>query len=92
MKTASQILEAKGYDNEEQNAIVYDHPSLDAQVRSEFGIDEPVHLWDGYYIGDADEDILTEIATSKGYDNYFELFRDMDYRLIELANEYPEKD
>lgn len=40
---------------------------LDMKVRSEFGIDEPIHLWEAYYIGYADELVLKAQALKLGY-------------------------
>lgn len=89
--SVERILTAKGYDNEQIQSIVYEHPNFDEKVRSEFSINEPIHLWEAYYIGDANEDILSEIALSKGFDNYTELLKEMDYMLLELAEQYPSK-
>lgn len=95
METASQILEKKGYDNSEQDEIVCsgykNNDSLDVMVRKEFGVDEPIHILEAYYLGDADENVLTEIAEKKGFDDYKDLLNAMDHRLLELAYEYPEK-
>ena len=95
MRTASQILESKGYDLADQNEIVnigyLDHQSLDQQVRTQFGITEPIHLWDGYYIGDAGEDTMNEIAQQKGYEDYKELLAKMDNSLVALAEAFPVK-
>lgn len=92
MKTASQVLEEKGYDNEQQNDIVcVGSESLDWKVRDEFGIDEPIHLYECYYIGDANEDVINEMAKEKGYEDYKGLLFAMDRRLVELAEEYPAK-
>lgn len=82
------ILTAKGYDNEQIQQIVYENPGFDAQVRCEFGIDQPIHLWEAYYIGDADAEEMNEIAINKGFDNYIELLAAMDGRLNQLAEEY----
>jgi len=95
METASQILERKGYDNSEQDEIVCsgykNNDSLDIKVREEFCVDEPIHLLEAYYLGDAGEDVLNEIAKKRGFDDYKDLLNAMDYRLLELAKEYPDK-
>ena len=96
MKTASQILLQKGYDHSEvENIICYPNgqrESLDMQTRIEFGIqDEPVHLWEAYYVGDSDEEKLNEIAKSKGYEDHNELLDAATKYLNSLAESYPEK-
>lgn len=66
MKTASQILERKGFENDEINDIVN---NLDIQVREEFSKEneqaQMVHLWECYYKGDSaieDENFLTRMT------------------------------
>lgn len=90
MNTASQILAKKGYDNAEQNDIIcVNENCLDWQVRNEFGMNEPIHLYEAYYLGEADEDEMNEIAKKSGFDDYNELLFAMDRRLIEVAEDYP---
>lgn len=90
MKTATQILKEKGYELDEINDIVND---LDIKVREEYKVSEqPVHLWEAYYSGDASEDNLNEIAIEQGFENHEELIRKMTSRLNELAEEYSTKD
>lgn len=96
METASQILEAKGYELDEVDSILNwgngDKESLDLQTRIEFGIqNEPVHLWQAYCVGDSDEDTLDEIAKSKGYDDHNELLDAATRHLNSLAESYPSK-
>lgn len=107
MKTAQQILESKGYDLNEINDIInfqtkFSEEGLDMQVRAEFGLsDQPLHLWEAYYIGDADELILKNKAIELGYiagsededneGNISEMLTAMDNRLIELSCEIDEK-
>lgn len=95
MKTASQILEAKGYEGDEIDSILNcgnkESESLDTQTRKHFGIEEPIHLWDRYSIGDADEDKLNAIAHRKGYFGYTALFISMNHHLNQLASDYPDK-
>lgn len=57
----------------------------DINTREKFGVNEPVHKWDGYYIGDADEDVMNEIAKKHNCEYYDELFTEMD---SEFENEY----
>ena len=97
MKTATQILEAKGYEGDEIDSILNwangDKESLDVQTRIEFGIqDEPVHLWEAYHVGDSDEDTLDEIAKSKGFDDHNELLDAATRHLNSLAESYPTND
>ena len=92
MKTASKILEEKGYWINEINEIVSsDEDSLDIQTREKFGLDsEPVQLWEKYQIGDADEEELNRIAKEQGFEDYEELLLAADYYLRNLADDYPE--
>ena len=90
MRTASQVLEAKGYDPAQINDIVYaNNNALDIQVREVFNINEPIHLWECYNVGDADIEVLNNIAIQKGYKSYKALLREMNWCLIELAEDYP---
>lgn len=90
--TAQSILEKKGYNNFELIDIISE---FDMQIREKYGLeDEPLHLWESYYIGDADEETVLETVTNKGFNNFDEiddLFDIMDRDLLELANEYPTK-
>jgi hypothetical protein len=89
MKTASQILEAKGYENDEINDIVN---NLDIKVREEFKAESlPVHLWEAYYKGDASEDDLNEVAKMNECEDYDQLLKKMDESLSDLAEKYPVK-
>ncbi|MGN7818767.1 helix-turn-helix domain-containing protein [Chitinophaga sp. 22536] len=97
MNTLTQILEAKGYDLSEQAEIIESgfgsSESLDMQVRTEFNMFEPISLWDGaYLIGEADEEVMTDVAQEKGYETYQDLLSAMKKRLIELAEELPQVD
>jgi hypothetical protein len=86
MKTASQILADKGYENDQINDIVN---NLDIQVRQEFKAESlPVHLWDAYYKGDASELALNEVTKENGYANWNQLLVRMTSRLSELAENY----
>lgn len=87
MKTAEQILVSKGYDANQAYSVVYEN--LDGKTRGEFGIDEPVHLFEKYYLGDADANVMERIALDQGYDSCIDLLGAMDSRLIELAEDYP---
>lgn len=88
--TASQILERKGYDNAQINDMIYS-VGLDLRVREKFGITgEPIHLWEAYELGDADEEELNEKAENLGYGDYHELLKSMDNELIELCEAYPD--
>lgn len=91
MKTLEQILTEKGYGNEEIQEIVYEYPNFDEQVRTQYGIDEPIHLYESYYLGDADEEELNKTALFYGLDSYIELLAAMDGALIDLAYDYPTK-
>lgn len=107
MKTAQQVLEAKGFDNDQINDIInfktkYSEEGFDMEVRKEFGLEnEPLHLWEAYFQGDADYQVLSARAKERGYilDNSNEnvitnidgdgdvgaLLVSMDHRLIELC-------
>lgn len=87
--TASDILAAKGYDPAQQNDIVCANSDcLDVQTREYFNVNEPIHLYECYYIGDANEDDLNELAQTKGYADYTELLAAMDRHLTALAEKY----
>jgi len=90
MKTVEQILTSKGYDNSEIDSLI-NWDGLDTKVREEFNVSEPIHLWEAYYIGDGDENILNDIAKSRGLEDYSELLKEMDYRLLELAEQIEDK-
>jgi hypothetical protein len=95
MKTAEQILEAKGYDHNEANEII--NEELDLKVRELYNVeDHPVHLWESYAIGDASEEALLKDAESnttpiKKYDDVETLFNDMTDDLNRFAEQYPAK-
>lgn len=93
MNTAQSILTSKGYDNFEcMDIIQANQDNLDMKVREKYGLGtEPLHLWEAYYIGDADEDVVLEAAKKHGFDDEDELFAQMDRDLLDLANEYPSK-
>ena len=50
----------------------------DLNTRAKFEVEEPIHKWDGYYIGDADEDVMNEIGKKHNLDDYVELLFEMD--------------
>jgi hypothetical protein len=50
----------------------------DETTRTIFGVREPVHKLDAYYIGDADEQVLNEIAKKHGLEDYDDLLARMD--------------
>lgn len=92
--TAQQILEQKGYDNSDCIDILQADPeiSLDMKVREKYGLgDEALHLWEGYYLGDADEEKVKAVAEKHGFQDIDDLFKQMDADLNELAENYPEK-
>ena len=95
MNTASQILEAKGYDSDEIEAIIswgVDGESLDNQSREKFGIEcQFVHLFAEYTIGDANAYDLNVIAKKKGFSDYKELLKATTFYLNHLAEMYPQK-
>lgn len=96
METATQILEAKGYEGDEVDSILTwgtsEVESLDLQTRIEFGIYEhPVHLWEAYYVGDADEKELFKIAKEKGFEDVEDLLEATTHHLNSLAENYPAK-
>lgn len=90
MQTASDILAAKGYDPAQQNDIVCANSDcLDLQTREHFNVNEPIHLYECYYAGDANEDALNETARAAGHENYHALLSAMDRYLVQLAENYP---
>ncbi len=91
--TAQQILESKGYDNEDCIEIIAaDDNSLDIQVRKYYKVEgEPLHLWEAYYIGDANEEEIEKIAKKHNCDTIEGLFSEMDDMLLNLASNYPTK-
>lgn len=96
MKTASKILEEKGYEADEVDSILTwptkDPDSLDMQTRKEFGFEsQPVHLWEAYYIGEADKEIMNKIAKDRGFDHYKELLKAATNHINSLAESYPSK-
>lgn len=97
MKNANQILSSKGYDHDEQNDIInykttYSEEGLDMKVREEFKVgDQALHLFEAYYVGDADENELNEIAIQNGHNGAEELLNAMTIRLNELCEEIPDK-
>jgi hypothetical protein len=97
MKNAEQILKAKGYDDEEIMSLIsygsLNRSGFDIQVREEFGLgDQPLHLWDGYYRGDASEEVLEAKTKELGYQDVDQMLSAMDRRLSELAEEVEEKE
>lgn len=90
---AQQILEGKGYEGDTLIGLLSsDENSLDLQVREFFGVEEPVHLWEDYSIGDANEDVMIELAENKNFANIDCLLGAMDEKLIELAENIPYAD
>lgn len=91
--TAQQILESKGYDNSECADILQaDDANLDMQVREKYGLgNEPLHLWESYYRGDASKKALKKAAKKHGLESIDDLLSAMDSDLIELAEKYPSK-
>lgn len=92
---AQQILEKAGIGSNEAASIVYEQ--LDIQVRELYNVqNNPIHLWESYCIGDANESELLKDAESnrtpaKKYSNLEELFEDMTDDLERLAYKYAEK-
>ena len=94
MITAQKILEKKGYDLEECTDILQADRdiNLDMKVREKYGLDdEPLHLWESYYIGDADKKAVKKAAKKHGFDSIDGLLMQMDSDLLELAENFPEK-
>lgn len=69
-----------------------DYDYLDVEIRDQFNVTEPIHRWEDYCIGDADEETL---LAETGYDDVDELFSDMDdaylMRLDDAVDEYEQK-
>jgi hypothetical protein len=96
MKSADQILDAKGYDYDEQNDIInfksqFSEEGLDMQVRKEYSVEEPIHLWADYAVGDANEDVLLQVAKQNGFEDVESLLDSMTKRLNSLCDDIPEK-
>ena len=72
------IVESKmeEWDSDQDNAI-----DIDDRTREHFGINEPIHLWDKYEIGDADETELAKEAAAY-YDREIDLNNDEDIESI----------
>lgn len=87
MKSAEQILGEKGYSDEIAD-IIHD---LDIEVRDKFEISEPIFLWEKYYIGDADHEILCQLANAQGFEGIHDLFEAMDWELISMCQSVPSK-
>lgn len=61
---------------------------LDIEIREQFNVTEPIHLWEYYCIGDADE---INLLAETGYDDVDKLFNDMDEAyLIQLDDKVDE--
>ena len=93
MKNAEAILKEKGYDNFEITDILQANKhNLDMQIREKYGLEnQALHLWESYYIGDADEQIVLSKAIEHGFKDIDELLNQMDADLEELAINYPSK-
>lgn len=69
-----------------------DYDPLDVEIRDRFNVSEPIHLWENYCIGDADEE---KLLAETGYDDVDELFSDMDdaylMQLDDAVDEYEHK-
>lgn len=91
--TAQSILERKGYNNTECIGILQSNSdNLDMKIRQKYGLEnQALHLWESYYIGDADIEKVEAIAIEKGFENSDSLLLRMDRELIDLANDYPDK-
>lgn len=81
--------------NAESTPLKYfeqDYDDLDVEIRDQFGVTEPIHLWENYCIGDADEE---KLLNETGYEDIDKLFSDMDNAyLMQLDNavdEYEQK-
>ena len=61
----------------------------DEKTREEFGIEEPIHLWESYCIGDAEEEKL--LANHLEYDSLDELFSAMDSYYEQVSEELYEE-
>ncbi len=76
MKTFDELLRLakEGFDidiNDIEN-------QADDNVRNYFGVHEPIHKLDAYYVGDADEQVLNEIAKKHGLEDCDDLLARMD--------------
>ena len=85
---ATQILENKGIEANKINEYILSE--IDCMVRETFNVAaHPVHLWDSYAIGDADEAQMLIDANCDGYwENIDDLLEDMTVELERLASEY----
>lgn len=87
---AQMILEKKGF--EDAAAIVFEE--LDQKVRELYNVSShPIHLWERYCIGDANESELLLDAESNTtpihrYENSDSLFEDMTREIERLASIY----
>ena len=74
------------------NYFVCDYDPLDVEIREQFNVSEPIHLWENYCIGDADE---AKLLAETGYDDIDDLFSDMDdaylMQLDDAVDDYDEK-
>ena len=72
------IVESKmeEWDSDQDNTI-----DIDDRTREHFGINEPIHFWDKYEIGDADETELAKEAAAY-YDREIDLNNDEDIESI----------
>lgn len=59
----------------------------DRQTRDEYECEEPIHIYESYYIGDADEDVLNELAEKHDYVDYQELLNGMYSRFEDICEE-----
>jgi hypothetical protein len=82
MKTASQILESKNVPFERIEDIVN---NLDIAIREKYKVAEPLHLWEGYKVGDANEQTL---LAETGYSDVEVLLNDMTADLATLAENF----
>ena len=60
----------------------------DEQTREEFCIEEPIHLWESYCIGDAEEE---KLLANSNYDSLDELFSTMDSYYEQVSEELYEE-
>jgi len=75
-----------GFDPDKvQDAIAH----LDTEVRDAFNVDEPIHLWDGYMSGDANDEQLKE---ESGYSDLEQLFNDMGAMLLKQVEDLIEQE
>lgn len=93
MKTAETTLEEKGYDKHEIAKSIL--PELDAKVRELYNVqNHPLHLWEEYAIGDANEEEVLADANRIAVDKYRDLdnlFYRMNKCLNEWAGSYPDR-